>query len=75
MESKVRIFLNKKFSEYFPDVDDIQSLTLGSSGIDSLEFMEMVMELEDLIGRDLPESLIEDLDQTLEDFINKIESI
>lgn len=75
MESKVRTFLNEKFSEYFPDVDDIQSLTLGSSGIDSLEFMEMVMELEDIIGRDLPESLIEDLDQTIEEFIKKIESI
>ena len=75
METSVRIYLTEKFSEAFPDVDDIYSLSLGSSGLDSLEFMEMIMEVEEIIQKNVPESLIEDLDQTLEELIKKIETL
>lgn len=75
MESKIRKYLIEKFSESFPNTPNFTSLSLESSGLDSLEFMELIMELEDIIGKDLPESLIEDLDQSFEELIQKIEAL
>lgn len=71
-EPAVKQFLLRRFSKLFPDSEVYQSLSLEASGLDSLEFMDLIMEIEDIIGTSIPVSMIEDMDQTIGELIDKI---
>jgi acyl carrier protein len=74
-DASIKELISRRFDELFPDSTTYQSFNLDASGLDSLEFMEIIMELEDMIGVPIPESLIENTNQTIGELIEEISKL
>lgn len=66
---KIRLLCPKDFTR-----DEIEKLTINQTGIGSLEFMELIMEIEDNFKMDISDDMITN-DLTIYEFCILIENL